>query len=263
MMDSLFRRYPLILTLTALAVLLAVVIGAEFYFGGSSGTRAAPRRAASAETKLLPQLSAVAPEQEYAQMTARPLFTPTRRPAPAQVVVAQSAIQRGQFVLLGVIITNDLRIAMLREKSTGRIHRLEAGREVNGMKVAEIEPERVTMAQGAEQEVLVLSVQKPATPAGSAAAAAAAAAAPPPPQGTIGQGPFGLGGPPTPPPAAPAAQPQSAASVPPGGSPPAGPFSATAPAQGANPAARVDTSAPMSPEELLARRRARRLQQTQ
>lgn len=254
------RHNPVVAALAALVVVLAVVIALESRFGASvaSVTRpAAAGRAAPAEAKLLPPLAVAAAEQVYPETAARPLFTPTRRPAPEAVVAPQSTFQKGQFVLQGVIAVGDNRVAMLREKSTGRIFRVERGREINGIKVIAIEPEVVTLGQGVEEEKLGLTAQK--------APGAGASAVP--------QGPFSVAPPAAAPPAAalpgaaPGGQPNPASVFPRPAVPGAPPqnVSQTGFAPAANPAARETSEAgsPLTPEELLARRRARRTQQTQ
>jgi hypothetical protein len=261
------QRNPLIAALCVLAVILAAIIALEMGLGPSLASALQPggaKRSVAADSKLLPAIVATAPEQAYPETAARPLFIPTRRPAPEAVVAPQSTFQKGQFVLQGVIAVGENRIAMLREKSNGKIHRVERGKEVNGIKVAEIQRETVTLAQGGEQEVLALAVQRPT---GAVA----------PQQG----GPFaGMPNPGGAPQAAPApgGQPNQALPAPgmPFGAaaagrtaatPGAGPLGGPAPAANApaNPAARAPESdgSPMSPEELLARRRARRTQTNQ
>jgi general secretion pathway protein N len=263
MMIAFFRRHPLMLSLAALATVLVVVIGLELGFGTrlrSALNPSAPKRAAAAEAKLLPPLLAAAPEQAYPETATRPLFTPTRRPAPPAeaAAAAQPAFKRGQFVLQGVTIVGDNRIALLREKSSGRIHRVARGREVNGIKVAEIQPEAVTLALGAETEVLTLDVQK-----AGAAPAAAVTVGPFAPAAASSPQPAAFG---EPPPAQPVASMPIPARIPGVATMPAGVFPAPASAPGANPpqpSAPEATTNPMSPEELLARRRARRTQQNQ
>ncbi len=274
MRDSL-RRNPVLALLGLLAVALAAVLAAEISTGGPTVPSTASRKAVPAEVKLLPPMVAVAPEQAYPETAARPLFSPTRRPAPPVVAAAQPTMQRGQFVLLGVTIAGDTRIAMLRERSSGRIHRVEKGREVNGLKVAEIERESVTLAAGAENEIMNLTVQKPGAAPGQPASAAAPAAAPGAPMAAATTpGPFGpstFGAPAVgaanvnvpqrsaPPPGAPA---PGAAPVP-AAPPPGGPMgTGGGVAIPVNPPA-TPAAAPMTPEELLKRRRVRRAQQTQ
>jgi hypothetical protein len=154
---------------------------------------------------------------------------------------------------------------MLREKTSGRIHRVEAGGEVNGVKVVQIDPAAVTLGMGDERELVPLVVQRP----GGAAPGAPqqAGAAPPVFAGPPG-GPFGAQ--PSPFPQAAAAQPGTAPAPVPGAQPLARrdmssqppPPGASAPAAGA-PGTYPQSAAPMTAEELLARRRARRAQQNQ
>ena len=256
-MIDFLQRQPLLALLAAAAVVLVAIIGVETGFG----TRLAPRvpagvarPAAPPEVKLLPPLAAGNADTLYPEMAARPLFVPLRRPAPPAEVAAAGAMKKGQFVLQGVTIAGETRIALLREKTTGKIHRVEKGQDLNGMKLAEVTPESVTLAQGADQEVLPLQVQKPA-PASAAQAGPFGGVAP------------GLGFP-APNPAVPQpggfapAVPQPVPAPVPGG-PPQADFGPHPPG---NPAARPTgeaTTAPMSPEELLARRRARRAQQNE
>jgi len=260
-MIAVFQRRPLAFSLAVTAAVLAAIIVIELGVGGGLREALAPssaKRAVAAEAKLLPPVVATAPEQAYPETTARPLFLPTRRPAPVATAEDRKAFVQGQFVLQGVTVAGDTRIALLREKANGRLHRVERGREVNGIQVIEIQPEGVTLAQGGEREVLSLQVQRP-TGAPVAASQAGPFAPTLPPPGTPQAAVAGQ--------AAPAA---SAALV--------APQSQAAPAvradaiplqpgvppttSGANPMAR-EQAAPMTPEELLARRRARRTQPTQ
>lgn len=243
-MLAVFERQPLVASLALAAAVLVVAIGVETGFG----TRLAPtlptapvRPAAPFEAKLLPPVEDTNPDQAYPEMVARPLFVPLRRPAPAAEASAQQAMKRGQFVLQGVTIVGDTRIALLKEKATGHVIRAEAGKEVNGLKVAQVTPESVTLEQGKEQEVLPLQVGKPG-PANIAPNAGPFGA--PGMPGIFGGGPATGGSPiaapPHPQPASPAATPNPA-----------------------SPALPQASAAPLTPEELLARRRARREQQTQ
>lgn len=250
-MSALLRR-PFIAGLALLAAALGVLLAFEIADATRSRIPSGPaRKVAAAPAKLLPPVTQAPPEQSYPETVERPLFTPTRRPAPPLAVAGAPTFQRGQFQLLGVIIAGNTKTAMLREKASGKIHRLEIGREVNGIRVATIDRDTVTLAQGAESEVVPMQVQK-------------AGAAPQPPAA----GPFG-GAPgqahpgqpavpqPVPSPAQPAPPQPPRVQIPP----------ATAAllgiAPGAQPGNAPEATTPMSPEELLARRRARRAQPNQ
>jgi hypothetical protein len=242
-MLAILQRQPFIAVLAVVAVLLVIAIGLETGFGARLGPAipaGVSRPAAPFEAKLLPALAATDPERSYPEMAARPLFVPLRRPAPPAEPAQQANLKRGLYTLQGVTIAGDTRIALLREKSSGHIVRAEKGKDLNGMKIAEVTPESVTLAVGNEQEVIPLQVVKPA-----------------PGPTTAPGGPFGPGG-------VPGAT--AAAAVPPGSPQPpvpgAGPNppAAVAPANPAAPVVPQATTTPMSPEELLARRRARRAQ---
>ena len=71
---------------------------------------------------------AAAPEQTYPETANRPLLTPTRRPRPRGQARPAPLVQQGQFTLLGVTIAGNTRIAMLNDKTSGRIHRVGAAR---------------------------------------------------------------------------------------------------------------------------------------
>ena len=250
-MLGLLQRHPLVVALSGVVALLLVAVGLEAGFGSSlHGTmaRAPARRAVPFEAKLLPSLAASQPERLYPETTARPLFIPTRRPAPE--APAPGTFKSGQFILQGVTIVGDNRIAMLREKASGKVHRVEKGKEINGVKVAEISPESVTLTQGAEQEVLPLLVLKPEH------VPAVAASIGPFSSSTPGAGRVGaLGGQPT------GLVPKAA---------PAGPAAFNPNSRAIRrgvvnppvPALPQATGVPELPEALLARRRARRAQQT-
>jgi hypothetical protein len=249
-MKDWMRANPLLALMAITGFMLAVVIGLEVAFGSSLAKAletGETRQGIPADAKLLPSLVAVGPEQAYPETVARPLFIPTRRPAPDAPPVAATALQKGQFVLQGTIVVGENRVAMLREKSSGKVVRVEQGKEFNGMKVVSIEKEAVTLGVGADEEKLVLNVVKPT--------GAAAAASP---------GPFA--------PATPAPAPAGGLPVP--GQTGAGPAPVPAPNPAgapplANPAARPmpDPTAagntPLTPEELAARRRAARRGQQQ
>jgi hypothetical protein len=267
-MSALFRQNPIAFVLAAVATVLIAVIALEAAFGlWPSGAPSAPKAAAASEIKLLPPLATVMPDQAYPETVARPLFIATRRPAPAAPTVAGN-MTKGQFILQGVIAVGEQRIALLREKSSGKVHRVERGKEISGMTLSVVDNDKVTLAQGGDEEVLTLQIQKAPM---QAAAAVPASAGPFGPSGGAGQPIPGM---PTPAgvpqpgqpggPAAPVAAPPTVAqpAAPPATNPAQrsgfGPF-LNPPAANSSEAATAAT--PMTPEELLARRRARRGQQ--
>jgi general secretion pathway protein N len=249
-MKDWLRANPLLALLAAIGVMLAITIGLEAAFGSSLSKILDPserKRAAPAEAKLLPSLAAVGLEA-YPETVARPLFLPTRRPAPEAPAAAQGALQRGQYVLQGVIVVGEQRVAMVKEKSSGKIQRVEAGKDFNGMKVVSIERESVTFGVGTDEEKLTLNVQKAPAPGAPPAGA-------PAPHAPAASGPFAPAAVPAPPPAAPGTPGQPPSNWP---VPPAKSSAVANPATGTMPEGAAATPAPLTPEEALARRRAAR-----
>ena len=249
---------PLIALLALAAAAILVVIGVQTGFGtrlAPNGSPAPGKAPPVAEAKLVPPIVAQAPEQAFPEMAARPLFTPTRRPAPPEPTAGKSAFQRGQYVLQGVIVVGDQRTALLKEKTSGKIHRVDRGNEVNGITVEAVEPTEVTLASGGEREKVALVVQRPEVPGRTLP--------PPVPVTDPNQaGPFTpqAAQPPPAPPATTTAPVAEAPHVPPGTPNPAArtAIPGRAPVAGSN----QPSTQPMTPEELLARRRARRNQPT-
>jgi len=114
-MGDVLRRYPILIALAVLGALLAAVVAWEMAAHVGAGSSLATRtvkRAAPFDAKLLVPPPVAQADQQYPEFTARPLWTPTRRPAPA--AAAPSTYTPGQYVLQGVIVAGNTRTAMLR-----------------------------------------------------------------------------------------------------------------------------------------------------
>ena len=85
-------------------------------------------------------------------------------------------IQRGQFVLSGTLVVDGKSTVFLREAAGGKSRRAVQGDTVNGMLVAVVKPDRVTLKLGDETEELLLAVAKNARPTPQPVVAAAPAA---------------------------------------------------------------------------------------
>ena len=85
------------------ATALAVVIGVEHYLGSEEPSGGPRLPAKVADARMLPPFALAAAEQAAPETAARPLFTPTRRPAPPAATV-QPTMRKGQFVLTGVTV---------------------------------------------------------------------------------------------------------------------------------------------------------------
>lgn len=114
------------------------------------------------DTTLALQPESVRPplKQSYNEIQARPTFIPDRRPiATLADTSLPPAMRKGQFILIGVILTKDSKIAMLNEIATNEVFVVEQGKEINGMQLENLESERITLKQGDEHEDLMLDIQ--------------------------------------------------------------------------------------------------------
>ena len=173
--------------------------------------------------RILPEFKLPDAESGFPELVSRSLFTGNRRSTAAARKGGQSAMKKGQFMLVGVLITPKQRSALLRDVQTNKTETVALVGVVRGMTLGEVESSRVVLRQGTETEELALNVQTGPKPPSAAQAQTQAVATPPPP-----------------PPAAPGAQ-ASAPAASPASAPSSAP--AAARAAGANPAA----SAPVPP----------------
>ena len=121
-------------------------------------------------------------EKKFTQTLERPLFVPTRRPAPPipppppPPPPPKPTMQRGQFQVTGVLILSDTAYVWLREIRTGKTWRVEKGKTVNGILVRDVSPESVVLSQYDDTEEVYMKIQpSPGMPG--------AAIAPPPSAG--------------------------------------------------------------------------------
>jgi hypothetical protein len=208
------------------AVALALAIGVEHYLGSNEPSSAPRPPAKVADARMLPPFSLAGADQVAPETAARPLFIPTRRPAPPAATVQQT-MRKGQFALTGVTVSAEASFAFLRELSTGKTKSVRKGAEVNGLRVDTVEPRRVVLRQGEETEDLFLAIQSPPKSAGPAPGTPGAPGSPGAPPNLFAPGgvplPGAPGGPPMPgaasqpgvaPPANPAATPTPGAEAP-------------------------------------------------
>ncbi len=123
-----------------------------------------PAPAVRVDYPAQPEFTLLPLEQGFVETTARPLFTPVRRPPPPPAPPAPG-MQKGQFVLLGALITKDNSIALLRDVATGKTMRVEQGKEIKGITLANVYPEKVILTQHNDTEELVLKIQSQSKPA--------------------------------------------------------------------------------------------------
>ncbi|HUN46505.1 MAG TPA: type II secretion system protein N [Stellaceae bacterium] len=102
---------------------------------------------------------AMPPLQSYAEVTERPLFSPSRRPA---TVTLQMAGPSSSLALVGVVISRDGGIALIRSGKGPALARVREGQQVEGWTVRSIAPDRVVVRNGTSEAQLKLHDDAPA-----------------------------------------------------------------------------------------------------
>ena len=116
--------------------------------------------------KILEEFNLPNVEAGFPEFLSRSLFAVSRRSS-ASAGKGVSAMKKGQFVLVGVLVTPKQRSALLRDVQTNKTETIALLSVVRGMTLGEVESTRVVLRQGAESEELILNVQAgPKAPAG-------------------------------------------------------------------------------------------------
>jgi len=121
--------------------------------------------AVRSETSAPPPL-ALQPIESYAAMVERPLFTATRRAAPAGVAPAErtAGLILGRYRLTGVIVTPRKR-SILLASAGNRTQTVVQGEAIDGWTLKTVERDRIVLENGGKQEVV--PVGRPDTARGS------------------------------------------------------------------------------------------------
>lgn len=134
---------------------------------------------------VLPEFTLPDATAGFPELVARNLFAVNRRSVAPTVKGGVSAMKKGQFTLVGVLITPQQRSALLRDVQTNKTEVVALVGVIRGLTLGEVEPSRVVLRQGAETEELTLNVQtgpkRPGLPPAQSMATPAPANAPPAP----------------------------------------------------------------------------------
>lgn len=150
--------------------LLALAIGRELGWGENlHPPMPVPvvHSSAPVEVALDPDFRLPAREKTYAATLERPLFVPSRReapPAPPPPPPPPPTMQKGQFQLLGTIITDEMRVAIVKEISSGKERQIVQGFTINGLQLEMVEADRIVFTQYEDREEIRLKIQRSAAP---------------------------------------------------------------------------------------------------
>ncbi len=129
--------------------------------------------AAPVETVLHPEFRLPARDKAFDATLERPLFVPSRReapPVPPPPPPPPPTMKKGQFQLLGTIITDEVRIAVVREIASGKERQVHQGYIINGLQLETVEPHRIVFSQYDDREEVRLKIQPSPRPAAAQAA---------------------------------------------------------------------------------------------
>jgi hypothetical protein len=176
---------------TALLPLLLVgacaALGWKIYddWSAASADAAAPTEAAAPAADAQPPPAdadlalALPPPERFAVIVERPLFSPTRRPAPPAAAIAEAPEalpeepppepEAGEaepppavdFTLVGVVIAGSERYALVERHEDGRVIQVPEGGDVAGWFAVLIDPDRAVFRNGAIEEELLLKYASP------------------------------------------------------------------------------------------------------
>jgi hypothetical protein len=153
------------LHLAGFAVLLAVCMACAVVVYRELADEAT--MAGNGEPPVAPAIAAAAAEDgsfvmpplaTYNEVTARPLFSVTRRPAAA---ARQTSAAMSSLTLAGVVISRDGRVALIRQGKSPGLTRVREGQHVGGWTVQSIAADRVVVSDGAAQAELKLLEDAP------------------------------------------------------------------------------------------------------
>jgi general secretion pathway protein N len=143
------------LLLSALCLAFGGVIYYELGMAGGEAPTAPMPAVGGTAPPLPPQpaSSALPPIESFAEVTRRPLFSPTRQPPPPEAVKDTQG-NPNNFSLLGIVIADGGRVALIEYGRPPALARLKEGQTVEGWTLQSILPDRVVLQHGAtEQEV--------------------------------------------------------------------------------------------------------------
>jgi hypothetical protein len=157
------RERALAIALVLSALVLAGVLFWEWTQGLQLQQQLATLRAIPAtvvpDQNILPEFKLPAADAGFPELLSRNLFVGNRRLVAVAAKGDQAAMKKGQFVLVGVLISPQKRSALLRDVQTKKTETVALVGTVRGITLDVVESTRIVLRQGAETEELTLNVQ--------------------------------------------------------------------------------------------------------
>lgn len=148
-------------------VVLAAVVGIEWrQFGGATPAPEPPPQAAAAPVTTELASFVPPPVERFAEIAARPLFVPERRPQDdAEAAKAVPPPNAPVLTVQGVVLSAERRYAVIQHGIPPKLDALAEGATVEGWKIESIDTNRIALRAGAATvEVAVGKPNKGAAP---------------------------------------------------------------------------------------------------
>lgn len=105
------------------------------------------------------------PAEEFAEVTERPLFSRSRRPAPPEEGQPGEATAAGdataaRIALNGVLLTHSRKVALLRFDDDPKVMHVSEGQEAGGWLITKIAADRVVVRRGQQESEILLEFKK-------------------------------------------------------------------------------------------------------
>lgn len=105
------------------------------------------------------------PAEEFAEVTERPLFSRSRRPAPPEEGQPGEATAGGdataaRIALNGVLLTHTRKVALLRFDDDPKVMHVSEGQEAGGWLIKKITADRVVVSRGQQESEILLDFKK-------------------------------------------------------------------------------------------------------
>jgi hypothetical protein len=152
---------------TSLLLLIGVELGWGENLTQPKPSPVAPL-SASVKIELPPDFRLPAREKAYSGTLDRPLFVPSRQKAPPPPPPPPPTMKKGQFQLLGTVIADEIKAAIVKEVSSGKVRQVVQGYTINGLQLDVVEPNRIVFSQYEDQEEIRLKIQPSPKPAPTA-----------------------------------------------------------------------------------------------
>lgn len=104
---------------------------------------------------------AMPPAKTFIEIVRRPIFSPTRRPAPRGEITIDAGASALDLKLVGIIISSGEQIALVAPRGSSTLVRLTRGERFQGWTLELIEPQRVTFRRDEETRRIELSYDQP------------------------------------------------------------------------------------------------------